>query len=83
MTLIGNLSPQVELPLQSIVTREVTLYGSCGSNGEYPQCIDLVARGAIRVDPLITARATLEQGADWFARLYEKEPGLMKVILQP
>jgi len=27
VTLVGNLSPQVEMPLQSIVTREISLYG--------------------------------------------------------
>ncbi|MDP9170808.1 MAG: alcohol dehydrogenase catalytic domain-containing protein, partial [Acidobacteriota bacterium] len=36
VTLVGNLSPQVELPLQSVVTRELKLIGSCASAGEYP-----------------------------------------------
>ncbi|GIW82550.1 MAG: galactitol-1-phosphate 5-dehydrogenase [Gemmatales bacterium] len=83
VTLVGNLAPQVELPLQSVVTREITLYGTCGCNGEYPQCIDFLSRGIIRVDPLITARATLEDGPQWFDRLYRGERGAMKVILQP
>lgn len=83
LTLIGNLSPTVELPLQSVVTREITVQGSCASNGEYPQCINLLARGAIRVDPLISATPPLSEGAGWFDRLYNKEPGLMKVILKP
>jgi threonine dehydrogenase-like Zn-dependent dehydrogenase len=38
---------------------------------------------AINVDPLISALAPLSDGADWFNRLYAREPGLMKVILQP
>jgi L-iditol 2-dehydrogenase len=83
VTLVGNLTPEVPLPLQSIVTREVSLYGTCGCSGEYLECIDLVARGAIRVEPLISARAPLEEGPEWFARLYAQEPGLMKVLLQP
>lgn len=83
VTLVGNLSRQVDLPLQAIVTRELSLYGSCGSSGEYPQCIDLLARGAIQVEPLISARASLDEGAEWFRRLYASEPGLMKVLLQP
>ncbi len=83
VTLVGNLTPEVQLPLQSIVTREVSLFGSCGCNGEYPECIDLVASGAIRVEPMISAMAPLEDGPDWFARLYEQEAGLMKVVLQP
>jgi len=83
VTLIGNLAPEVDFPLQSVVTRELTIYGSCASNGEYPECIDLLSRGIIKVDPLISAKDTLEEGAKWFDRLYAAEPGLMKVILQP
>lgn len=83
ITLVGNLAPTVEVPLQAIVTRELTLYGSCASNGEYPACIDLLERGDIKVEPLITAKASLEEGPDCFARLYDGEPGAMKVIIQP
>jgi L-iditol 2-dehydrogenase len=83
VTLVGNVSPDIDLPLQSVVTRQIRLQGSCASNGEYPACIDLMARGAIRVDPLISAVAPLEEGPGWFARLYRHEPGLMKVILRP
>lgn len=83
VTLVGNLAPNVEVPLQSIVTRELSVYGSCASSGEYPACIDLLARGAIRVDEMITATASLDEGADWFKRLYAGEPGAMKVILDP
>lgn len=83
ITLIGNLAPNVEMPLQSIVTRELSVYGSCASNGEYPACIDLLASGAIRVEDMITATASLSEGVDWFARLYNGEPNAMKVILDP
>ncbi|MBI61708.1 MAG: galactitol-1-phosphate 5-dehydrogenase [Verrucomicrobiales bacterium] len=83
VTLIGNLAPEVSFPLQSVVTRELSIYGSCASNGEYAECIDLLSRDIIKVDPLISAKANLEEGAQWFDRLYAAEPGLMKVILQP
>ena len=83
VTLVGNVAPEIGLPLQSVVTRQIRLQGSCASAGEYPEVIDLLAAGKIRVDPLISAVAPLEDGAGWFARLYRKEAGLMKVILQP
>ena len=83
LTLVGNLSPKVELPLQSVVTRQIRVMGSCASSGEYPACIDLLARGAIRVEPLISAISPLAEGPRWFQRLYQHEPNLMKVILQP
>jgi len=83
VTLVGNLSPNVEMPLQAVVTRELSLYGSCASSGEYPACIKLLETGAIKVDPMITALAPLEDGPGWFDRLYGGEAGAMKVILQP
>jgi L-iditol 2-dehydrogenase len=83
LALVGNVSPAVELPLQPVVARELSLYGSCASSGEYPTCLDLIARGTIRVKPLVSAVAPLSEGAAWFARLYRGEPGLMKVVLVP
>ena len=83
LTLVGNLSPAAELPLQAVVTRELTLYGSCASRGEYPACLDMIARGAVDVDTMISAVAPLAEGARWFERLHNREPGLMKVVLAP
>jgi L-iditol 2-dehydrogenase len=83
VTLVGNVAPEVNIHLQSVVTRQIRLQGSCASNGEYPACIELMASGAIKVDSLISAVAPLQEGASWFDRLYRREPGLMKVILRP
>jgi len=81
LALVGNLQPAVEIPLQAVVTRQLTLAGSCGSNGEYPACLDLLGRRAINTDALVSATPPLAQGAAWFERLYNHEPGLFKVIL--
>ncbi|HKA01920.1 MAG TPA: galactitol-1-phosphate 5-dehydrogenase, partial [Candidatus Solibacter sp.] len=59
VTLVGNIAPNIDLPLQAVVTRQIRLQGSCASCGEYPASIDLMARGLIRVDPLISAVAPL------------------------
>ncbi|MDX1982331.1 MAG: galactitol-1-phosphate 5-dehydrogenase [Bryobacteraceae bacterium] len=83
VTLIGNVTPKIELHLQQVVTREIRLQGSCASAGEYPACIDLLASGAIKVQPIISATAPLEEGASWFGRLYGHEANLMKVVLKP
>jgi L-iditol 2-dehydrogenase len=83
VTLVGNLKPQVELPLQAVVTRELTLIGTCGSAGEYPACLDLIASGKVNVTDFISATPPLEEGAQWFERLYAGEKGLMKVLLKP
>jgi L-iditol 2-dehydrogenase len=83
LTLIGNLAPSVEFPLQSVVTREIGVNGSCASSGEYPTCLELIGRGAVDVDAMISATAPLAEGATWFQRLYRGESGLMKVVLIP
>lgn len=83
ITLVGNLAPKVEFAMQAAVTRELTLYGSCASNTEFPDALKLMQSGQIKVDPLITARAKLEECPGWFERLYAAEPGLMKVIVEP
>ena len=82
LTLVGNLSLKVDLPLQAVVTRQISLIGSCASAGEYPACLDFLARGKINVDPLISATPPLSKGNSWFQRLYQKEKGLLKVILK-
>ncbi len=83
IALVGNISPEVTLPLQKVVTRQIRLQGSCASAGEYPQAIEWMASGAIQVKPLITAVAPLDEGARWFERLHAREPNLMKVVLTP
>lgn len=81
VTLIGNVSPEVTFPLQKVVSREIRVLGSAASAGEYPQAIDLIANGTIKVKQLISAVSPLERGSEWFDRLYSREPNLMKVVL--
>jgi L-iditol 2-dehydrogenase len=83
VTLVGNISPTVILPLQKVVSRQIRLQGSCASAGEYPEAIRLIASGAILVGPLITAISPLSEGPSWFKRLHAREPNLMKVVLDP
>ena len=83
VTLVGNIAPRIELPLQSVVTRQIRLQGSCASGGEIPACIELLAAGLIQVEPMLSAFAPLEDGPRWFERLYSHEAGLMKVVLHP
>ncbi len=83
--LVGNLSPKTQdFPLQAVVTKEITVTGTCSSAGEYPLCLDLIARGVIDVKPMIETVAPLDDGAAWFEKLSAKDGGkYMKVILQP
>jgi len=83
VTLVGNVSPSIDLPLQQVVTRQISLLGSCAIAGEYPIALDLMARGKVDVRALVSAVAPLEEGPVWFDRLYRREPGLLKVVLEP
>jgi L-iditol 2-dehydrogenase len=83
VTLVGNLSPNAEIPLQTVVTRQIRLQGSCAICGEYPAVLEMMARGEVNVEAILSAEAPLSEGAGWFQRLFQNEPGLIKVVLKP
>jgi L-iditol 2-dehydrogenase len=83
VVLIGNIAPTVEIPLQTVVSRQLRLQGTAASAGEYPRCIELLAAGAIDVKSLISIIAPLEEGPQWFERLHARQTNLMKVVLTP
>jgi len=83
LTIVGNLAATVEFPLQEVVTRQISVTGSCSSCGEYPACLEMIARGQINVDALLSEVVPLAEGAAWFEKLHKQEKGLMKVILTP
>lgn len=83
LVLIGNLAPTVPIGLQAIVTREIDVYGSAASSGEYQTCVDLIGSRRILVDQYISKVAPLEEGQVWFEKLLSGKEPLYKVILEP
>ncbi len=83
VVLVGNISPFVELPLQQVVTRQISLLGSCASAGCYPEAIRLAAAGSVDLSGFVSRVTPLAEGPEWFARLRQREPGLVKVVLVP
>ena len=81
--LVGNLAPHVDFPLQSVVTRELDVVGSCAINGEYPEALEAIATGEINVKALTSRIVPLSEGPSWFSRLHGGAESLLKVILQP
>ena len=79
---VGNIEPMSEFSLQKIVTREISLMGSCASAGEYDDALASIADGSIKVKPLISKIANLKEGNDWFQKLHAGED-CFKVILTP
>ena len=81
--LVGNLAPEVTLPLQKVVTRELNVLGTCGIAHEVPESVDLISSGKINVEPLISARSSLEEAADWFAKLESGDQPWLKILVCP
>ncbi len=83
LTLVGNISPSVEIPLQAVVGGQLRLQGSCAINGEFPEVLQLMEQGKLDTASLLSAEVPLSEGAEWFDRLYKKQKGLIKVVLIP
>jgi L-iditol 2-dehydrogenase len=83
VTLIGNVTPRIQVNLQDIVSRELTLRGSCAIAGEYRACLDLMATGRIQAKPLISKSVPLADGQTAFDALHHGDAGLMKIVLRP
>ena len=83
LCLVGNLEPLVHFPLQEAVDHEITVRGSYAAGADFSDALELIARGMVSVDPLISVVAPLANGASWFDRLRRGEGPLMKVILAP
>ena len=64
--------------------KEVTLTGSLGyRNGEFARVMDLMADGAVQVEPLHDATVPLAQAADAFASLAADSAYAIKVLVDP
>lgn len=83
LTLIGNVAPTVQVNLQAIVSRELTIRGSCAIAGEYPSCLNLIAQKRLQVAPLISKIVPLEKGQAAFDALHRGQADLMKIVLRP
>jgi threonine dehydrogenase-like Zn-dependent dehydrogenase len=83
LTLIGNITPRIQVSLQDIVLRELTVRGSCAVAGEYQATLDLMASGRVQGRPLISRILPLSEGQQAVDALHRGEAGLMKIVLQP
>ena len=83
VVLVGNLEPSVKLPLQAVVTRQLTMAGSAASSGEYPKCLEMIDKHLVDVGSVVSAVAPLAEGPEWFRRLRSGEGDLLRVVLEP
>lgn len=67
---IGNNQRMIEIDMQAIVTRELSVIGSYGmTDEEFQRSLRMLADGVIPTDKLINRRATLEEGPQLFDEL--------------
>jgi len=80
LTLIGNVTPRVEIDLQSLINREITVYGVCATNDEFADCVELIGSGRLTVDPFISDLARIEDGQAVFDRLYHQTGAGLRTV---
>ena len=85
VTWIGNSEPRVELGMQDLVTKELTLRGAYayGTDGEFDRAVETLAAGRLDVRPLIELVAPLDEGTGLFREMAEGRLAAVKVILTP
>ena len=80
---VGNVSRTADIPLQTIVSRELQIVGRYACATEYETAIALLAAGKVDVSDCISKVVPLKDGQEWFDRLHAAEPGLVKLVLVP
>ena len=80
---IGNLEPRVELGMQDLVTRELTLRGAYGFVDEFERAARALADDRVDVQPLIERVAPLDDAIELFAELGAGRLDAVKVLLTP
>jgi len=83
VTWIGNSQPNIEMNMQSVVTREVTVQGAYAYHDEFQQSIAAIAFG--RINPLSLVEetvSTLEETLTVIRDLAEGKKDPVKVVLQ-
>jgi 2-desacetyl-2-hydroxyethyl bacteriochlorophyllide A dehydrogenase len=78
---VVGISPQpLTIDSLALISKEVSIRGSTDYNEEFELSIELLARGKITLDPLITAILPIEQFNKAFGMLQRKEA--VKVLLE-
>ncbi|MFA5861010.1 MAG: zinc-binding dehydrogenase [Candidatus Thermoplasmatota archaeon] len=79
--LIGYSEKPAELPAAKVMFFEYTIMGSLGCRpADYPRIVEMVRRGHVKLDPLVTSRTQLSQVNEAADRLRRGE-GLRSIIV--
>jgi (R,R)-butanediol dehydrogenase/meso-butanediol dehydrogenase/diacetyl reductase len=70
--------------LLGVLAHEKEIVGSSAYVDEFPEAMDLLARGRVRLDPLITDRVPLQDAlARGLEALVRRETRHVKVLIKP
>lgn len=69
--------------LDRFLSKELEMYGSCGGPHAWPEAIDLIRDGRVRVEPIISHRFPLTDFAEAFALAEKGGPDVLKIMLFP
>ncbi len=83
VTWIGNAAPTIEIGMQQVVTREITVRGVYAFNVEFGRAIEALRARRVDVTPIIEQVAPLEAGPQIFHDLAKGTLDAIKVVLQP
>jgi (R,R)-butanediol dehydrogenase / meso-butanediol dehydrogenase / diacetyl reductase len=82
--LVGVALEPLDLAAPQVVLKEVEIRGAITyRRADFAEAIDLLARGRIPVDELITGTAPLERAEEMFQALVAPGNGHLKVLLEP
>jgi L-iditol 2-dehydrogenase len=80
---LGNSEQRIEIDMQAVVTREVTVRGSYAMTGqEFESALTLLAEGQLPVAEIINRHASLEECPALFEELLEA-PATIKCVVTP
>ena len=80
---IGNAQKHIEINMQAIVTRELTVHGSfLFTETDFQAALKLLESGSLQLSPLITVKHGLEHGPDLFKALAApRQQAITKAVL--
>jgi threonine dehydrogenase-like Zn-dependent dehydrogenase len=79
---IGTVAPTISLNMQSIVTREITVYGAFTySHTEYGETLDMIRNMDSDVESIISKTLPIEEAPEIIARLADGSDTLIKTMI--
>lgn len=79
---IGNNQKMINIDMQEIVTRELTVHGSfLYGYDEFRNVVELLNKGGVYVEPLISKKIVLEEAPEYFDIMAHRPGDLIKVVV--